>query len=358
MDKMLGKFKWEKFSNIDLKDPFFESLKNDYPEFSKWYNKKSDRNEQALVFNDDLGVGAFLYLKQECEELKLKDRTLPAINRIKIGTLRLSERVRKQRLGEGTVGVALWKWQESKFEEIYLTVFEKHTELIKLFQRFGFQIIGKNERGENVFLKSKKNIDKRTPYKLFPFISNSFDNTGIIPIEAEFHDKLFPYSELKGNKLQIEEETAGNGITKVFIAMPSRNVDYRKNQIVYIYRKSNEYPKKYKSVITSFCTISKITEIKKNGKPNMKFGDFIKEISNKTIFSEQELKTIYYEKRNVIVLELLYNGFFGKGKNVNYDFLNQENIFNTHPYHIVNTKEQFIKVLKKGGLDEKNIIID
>lgn len=34
-----------KFSDIALSDPFFDSLKADYPGFSKWYEKKSvERN--------------------------------------------------------------------------------------------------------------------------------------------------------------------------------------------------------------------------------------------------------------------------------------------------------------------------
>ena len=30
-----------KFSDIDLSDPFFDTLKGDYPEFSEWFSKKS-----------------------------------------------------------------------------------------------------------------------------------------------------------------------------------------------------------------------------------------------------------------------------------------------------------------------------
>ena len=41
----------------------------------------------------------------------------------------LAERFRGLRLGEGALGVSLWKWQELKSEEIYVTIFEKHTEL-------------------------------------------------------------------------------------------------------------------------------------------------------------------------------------------------------------------------------------
>ena len=36
----------QSFCNISLSDPFFNSLKEDYPEFSKWYNKKKKDNRK------------------------------------------------------------------------------------------------------------------------------------------------------------------------------------------------------------------------------------------------------------------------------------------------------------------------
>ncbi|MFZ5643207.1 MAG: hypothetical protein ACOY46_06430 [Bacillota bacterium] len=50
---MAGKFEWHKFSEVNLDDPFFDSLKADYEEFPVWYKKKSDAGEYALVFHDE-----------------------------------------------------------------------------------------------------------------------------------------------------------------------------------------------------------------------------------------------------------------------------------------------------------------
>ncbi len=38
-------------------------------------------------------------------------------------------------------------------------------------------------------------------------------------------------------------------------------------------------------------------------------------MGNKTVYNESELKEIH-GKRNVVVLEMLYDGYFGKGKNI------------------------------------------
>ncbi|GAB6155483.1 hypothetical protein JCM17380_42340 [Desulfosporosinus burensis] len=89
---MAGKFEWHKFSEVDLDDCFFGSLKADYEEFPDWFKRKSDAGESTLVFHDEQCVGAFIYLKRENEAITLSDSTIrPAIPRVKIGTLRLAE---------------------------------------------------------------------------------------------------------------------------------------------------------------------------------------------------------------------------------------------------------------------------
>jgi hypothetical protein len=74
---MAGKFLFKKFSEIDLSDRFFVELKTDYPGnanstgFIEWFNKKAAANSTALVFDDDDGLGAFVYLKDEDEPIEL-----------------------------------------------------------------------------------------------------------------------------------------------------------------------------------------------------------------------------------------------------------------------------------------------
>ena len=38
---MPGKFQWKKFSEVDLSDSFFDTLKEDYPEFVEWFEPMS-----------------------------------------------------------------------------------------------------------------------------------------------------------------------------------------------------------------------------------------------------------------------------------------------------------------------------
>lgn len=45
---MAGAYKWRALSECDINDPFFDSLKEDYPEFEIWYLKKSQEGSVLL----------------------------------------------------------------------------------------------------------------------------------------------------------------------------------------------------------------------------------------------------------------------------------------------------------------------
>lgn len=53
----------KKFSEIDLQDSFFQSLRRDYPKFDDWFRGKS--NKDAYVQYENNQVRGFLYLKVE-----------------------------------------------------------------------------------------------------------------------------------------------------------------------------------------------------------------------------------------------------------------------------------------------------
>ena len=47
---MVEKLKWIPFGNIDINEPFFDSLKADYPGFENWYESKKEKNACAFAF--------------------------------------------------------------------------------------------------------------------------------------------------------------------------------------------------------------------------------------------------------------------------------------------------------------------
>jgi len=342
--------------------------KSDYPEdatnigFIKWFEKKSREDATALVFNDELGVGAFLCLKDENEPIVLKHDILPAISRIKISTLRLSERYRGQRLGEGAIGLALWKWQATKLKEIYVTVFPKQDVLIDLLEKFGFLKVGYNLNNECVYLKSRDLVDYSDPYKSFPFVNSSFEKGGYLIVDDVYHDTLFPYSELKNTLQEQVALSVANGISKIYIGAQYTQPHYRIGEPVFIYRRhtkqDNQKPT-YKSCLTSYCVVTDMITVKMNNRALMHFDTLCERIGNKSVFDEKELFKRYQNDKNVVVIELLYCGYFGAGNNINHAWLKGQGYFNDqYPALIEVTPDNFKNILREGGIDVTNVIID
>lgn len=304
----MNKFQLMKFKVTDLDDIFFDSLKADYQEFSDWFTRKAAEGEEAYIYRDDEGIKAFLYLKNEynekSESICLDTGVLPRESRVKIGTLKLLDTIQGMRLGEGAIGMALWYWQNQPANEIYVTVFEKHKKLIKMLERFGFKCRGHNNRGECVYLKDKRNIDISTPYSAFPYINGKFANCRYIPIKDYFHDTLFPYSELKNMEQETKEIAAANGIINIFIATPYSHIDYKAGDPVLIYRKYTGVQGKpgFKSVVTSYCTIVEMIEVKRRYVQSLSVEEYMHKIGNKSVYSREELEKIYNNCSNILKL--------------------------------------------------------
>jgi len=365
---MAGKFSFKRFSEIDLDDPFFIELKGDYlgnehsTGFIEWFRKKSTDGSTALVFEDDKGVGAFIYLKNETEAIELTDQILPAVPRIKIGTLRLAERYRGQRLGEGAIGLALWHWQKSKVPDIYVTVFEKRDDLIGLFEKFGFHRVGINKNNECVYVRNRASVDYSDPYKSFPFINPNFPKAGYVLVNDSYHDELFPYSEVKGELQPQLGLAVTNGISKIYVGA-SRPPHYNIGEPVLIYRiyKGTSGAPQHKSCITSFCVITDIIEVKSFGRYLMQFDELIARIGNKSVFNENDLLERYDKDKNVVVIEMLYYGYFGEGNNVNKNWLDTHGYWSKsgeYPTSVQLTPTQFKEILTEGNVDVSNVIIN
>ncbi len=365
---MAGKFKRKLFSEIKLDDPFFDSLKSDYPGtssstgFIEWFNRKAAEGKKALVFEDHQGIGAFINLKpNESEEIILDNGSiLPNEARLKITTIKIDERYRHRRIGEGALGLTLWQWKDLGTNEIYVTVFEKHISLIYLLEKFGFVHVGNNLNGERVYIKDRRNLDFSDPCKAFPFISNQMNHAGCLAIDMKYHDTMFASSELANTLQERVDLCVANGLKKVYIGHPY-SLAFKINEPVLIYRRytGNNGRPGYKSVITSYCIATRIEQIKTNGYALYTFEEFIRMVGNKSVYELAELKKQYDTSPSLTLIELLYYGYFGAGNNVNWQWLKNNGCwFDAHPMSFHYSKEQFKKILWEGNIDVNNVIVD
>ena len=367
---MPGKFELQKFADIDLNDTFFDELKRDYPGtatstgFVSWFQKKSEEGRTALVFYDEEGLGAFVCIKAETESIALKNGILPKKQRTKISTLRIAERYRGQRLGEGAIGLVLWKWQALGHEEIYVTVFPDHDDLIGQLERFGFIRMGENADGERIYLRSRTKVDYSDPYKAFPFVNPDFKNAGYLLVNDFYHDTLFPYSELKNTLQTAVAINAANGLTKIYVGAQYTTPPYKIGEPILIYRiHTGNGQKKYKSCLTSFCIVTNVIAVKRSGRTLITFDELIQKIGNKSVFDVNELRSKYNNQTHMFVVEMLYAGYFGEGNNVNMDWLETHGYWSKsfgeiYPALIRLSADQFKSILKEGNIDVDNVIID
>ena len=125
----------EQFKNISLADPFFDSLKSDYPEFPIWIQNKANNN--AFIFEADSGgLDGFLYLKEEFGPIVDVQPNLVSAHRLKIGTFKINPH--GTRLGERFMKRAFDTAVNKGCDALYVTVFEKHDALVQLFTHYGF----------------------------------------------------------------------------------------------------------------------------------------------------------------------------------------------------------------------------
>lgn len=147
--------KQEYMGKINLNDSFFNSLKEDYPSFERWFNKKA--NEKAYITYNNGKLLSFLYLKIE-DELEVYSDINPLFlpkKRLKVGTFKVESN--GVRLGERFLKVIFDNAIANDVDEIYVTIYNKRDEqkrLISLIEEWGFCMYGtKGNNGEMVYVR-------------------------------------------------------------------------------------------------------------------------------------------------------------------------------------------------------------
>ena len=104
--------------------------------------------------------------------------------------------------------------------------------------------------------------------------------------------------------------------------------------------------------------VKDIVQVNDQGNYRLSYEDYLSRVGNKSVYSSTELETLY-KKRNLVIIELVYYGFFGSGNNVNWRWLKDNNCWpDAYPISVKLSHEQFNKILKAGKVDVNNVIID
>ena len=303
----------QQFAQVALNDPFFDSFREDYSGFDKWFVKKSD--EIAYVCRSENAITAFLYLKIEDVNEAYPDISpvFQPKRRLKIGTFKVI--LNGYKLGERFLKIVFDNAIRYKVEEIYVTIFPKRMDqirLINLFEEFGFVRYGEkihNDGNELVYVRDmRKRFDASTPRLTYPFF-NSKVRTYIGSIYPAYHTNLFPDSILRTESPAdfVENEPYRNAIRKVFISR-SWTRDLQPGDNIVFYRTGGIY----QGVISTIGVVENVvTGIRDEN-------SFIELCRKRSVFTDAELHShwIYNPRSRPFVVNFLYTYSFPKRINL------------------------------------------
>ncbi|TXR54407.1 N-acetyltransferase [Reinekea thalattae] len=344
---------YQNFSNINLNDIFFDSLKADYTEFSDWFMKKANEGSSAYVlYNTSNGIEGFMYLKIEDGEVNDISPSLPNGKHLKIGTFKF-ESVGTRR-GERFIKKMFDLAFEFNSDNIYVTVFSKHDYLMNLFQRYGFVIHGSKMTSngiENVLTKDMYNT-KTDMLENYPMVSSN-SRKYLLSIYPDYHTRMLPDSILNNETYDIIQDVSHtNSIHKIYLCAAHGVQNLRRGDGLIIYRTSDRPGQAwYRSVITSLCVVEEVRSINEFDT----LDDFLRYTSAYSVFTENELVSFYNSKRYPNIIRFTYNTAF-KNRVTRGQLIEEGCILDERINLLEVSHSNYLKMLGLGNVNERFII--
>ena len=356
---------YKRFANVNLNDPFFDSLKASYQEFSDWFRRKA--NESAYVFYGERGlIDGFLYLKAEsaiiddCTPNLMADKN--GRGWLKVGTLKINAHGTK--LGERFIKKIFDYAITHECRDIYVTVFAQHDSLIALFERYGFikEAEKTTQNGTELVLTRRlyliyagvENVIKNYPIANFRGDSTYQPRSYLLSLYPKWHTRLLPDSILHNeNASIIQDVSPTNSIHKVYLTAMAGVDQLRRGDILFIYRTSDgKGPADYRSLISSVCVVEEYRHISSFSN----YAEFEKYCAVYSIFSRNELQEFWVGRRYPYVFKFSYNIAFPK-RIIRKDLLEQVGLKASEYFGFMPlTPQQAAHILRLGYVNKSFII--
>ena len=347
--------------NLNIHDPFFDSLRKDYNGFDDWFIKIAKKGRKCYVhYKADNEIGAILIYKIEDETL---DSTpiMAKKKRLKLSTFKVSHVGSK--IGELFIKLAVNYAKVNNVNELYLThyIADDVDYLVELIEDYGFKKTAiLNRTGEGIYLKKIEVADESVAHLNPVDISKTFYptyydgeavNKFIIPIQPMWHEKLFTdYNRrrvkgdkrIKGRQPSLIEFAGqfiveGNTIKKTYVCHSiSRKI--AAGDILFFYRSKDE------KAITSIGIVEKIYQGMQSS------AEILHQVGKRSVYSESEIEQLSQKPTLVILFTLRYH----LPNPVPYDDLRNMNILKGAPQRLMQiTHEKYICIKKRGMIDER-----
>jgi hypothetical protein len=291
-------------NNLNFNDPFFNTLKADYPTFEDWFNKISRAGRYCYVhYSPDGAIQALLILKDEDESI-LSNPPLPKKRRLKLCTFKGEKQ--GNRIGELFIKLAVRYCVNNNLDEMYLTLLPKADKayLVKLLSEYGFLKSSKlNE--EDLYLKSlipNDNTIDLPPLEIsnvyYPsFYDGTLVKKFLIPIIPRFHDRLFT-DWRKRRQATLDEHlgrfiVAGNTIKKAYLC--NSNIgQISKGDLLLFYRSRDLHQLTSIGVVDSAIRMNDADAIEQA-------------VKNRTVYKKEEIQKNVDEHNSTLVILFKWN---------------------------------------------------
>lgn len=293
----------EKFKEISIYDVFFDSLKEDYDGFERWFAGKAE--ESVFTFRDGVGMlDGFLFLKEENGAVTDVVPNLPAARRLKIGTFKVNPH--GTRLGERFIKRAFDTAISLGVSTLYVTIFEKHEALVHLFKRYGFIKVGtkSSNNGEEAVYERLLHQTVGDVVLDYPRVPIQPDRHFVLSLYPSWHSRLLPDSLLKTEDTSILKDVSHtNSIHKIYLAAMQGIGELKRGDTLLMYRTADGGAAYYTSVVTSLCVVEELTHISQYAS-EQQFLDYCIPYS---IFDLSELQSFFKSKKYPWIIRFTYN---------------------------------------------------
>jgi ribosomal protein S18 acetylase RimI-like enzyme len=226
---------------IPTSDPIFDSLREGYPGFDRWWAEKCVKAMRKCWVVIDDGILAGIVVRKD-EAPGDTDAHTPGDKILKVCTFKVRPESRGIKLGELLLKQVLWFAQSNRYEVVYLTTFLQQTSLIDLLEYYGFMCTYTTASGELVYEKRlySEPLDAGNAGSFFDaarlnyprFCAGQEVEAYGIPIKEAYHEILFP--EIADRRqadlfhlggFGAGPHTPGNTIRKVYLCRAPASID-------------------------------------------------------------------------------------------------------------------------------------
>lgn len=329
-----------------LEEPFFDSLRDGYPEFNEWFIEKSQDGRRAWVcWNEDKSIGGIcIYALQHDEQVTL-DTTLNGES-LKLSTFKVGDASRGKKIGELFLKAAFRFAASNNLEHIFIHGDEEeHHFLFEMLQNFGFEKIGVHISGggrDAVYVKYYPSIppSKGLPpfqhmKRYYPhYLAGSEIEKFIVPIRPEFHQILFPdCSAPSGSQFNLfsQGHSAGNAIKLAYLShAPTKRIE--PGSIVLFYRSADYQTVTSIGIVESYETLEEPEEIAAL-------------VKRRTVYSMEQIDEMTNKPTKVMLFWLVCHLENPK----TYNELIEEGVFSRAPQSITKiSDEKYTKIIENG----------